>query len=52
MKLNIQLFAEQTILSNKQSTSGSPYVIYTVKVTPSNRTLSTVDVASRVTLPL
>lgn len=52
MKLNIQLFAEQTILSNKQSSSGSPYVIYTVKVTPSNRTLTTVDLYISITAHL
>ena len=42
----------QTILSNKQSTSGSPYVIYTVNVTPSNRTLSTVDLTVQITAHL
>lgn len=52
MKLNIQLFAEQTILSSKQSTTGSPYVIYTVKVTPSNRTLTTVDLYISITAHL
>ena len=35
----------QKILSNKQSTTGSPYVYYTIEVTPSNRTLTTVDIA-------
>ena len=52
MKLNIQLFAEQTILSNKQSSSGSPYIIYTVKATPSNRTLTTVDLYISITAHL
>ena len=42
----------QTILSNKQSTSGSPYVIYTVNVTPSNRTLTTVDLSVQITAHL
>lgn len=42
----------QTILSNKQSTSGSPYVIYTVNVTPSNRTLTTVDLTVQITAHL
>lgn len=52
MKLNIQLFATTTVLSSKQSTGGSPYAIYTVKVTPSNRTSSTVDVLVEVTSKL
>lgn len=52
MKLNIQLFATTTVLSSKQSTGGSPYAIYTVKVTPKNRTSSTVDVLVEVTSKL
>lgn len=42
----------QTILKDKQSTSGSPYVIYTVNVTPSNRTLTTVDLSVQITAHL
>lgn len=42
----------QTILSNKQSTSGSPYVVYTVNVMPSNRTLTTVDLSVQITAHL
>lgn len=32
-----------TILNNKRSTNGSPYAYYTVKVTTSNRTATTID---------
>lgn len=39
----------QVILSNKQSNSGSPYVIYSIEVTPSNRTMTTVDLAFKIT---
>lgn len=39
----------QVILSNKQSNSGSPYVIYSIEVTPSNRTMSSIDLAFKIT---
>lgn len=42
----------QVILSNKQSNSGSPYVIYSVEVTPSNRTMTTIDLAFKITTHL
>lgn len=44
MKLNIQLFASQTILSEQRSTYGSPYAYYTVLVETSGRTASTTDI--------
>ncbi len=52
MKLNIQMFAEQTILNSQQSTAGSPYVIYTVKAEPSNRTANSVSIKVSVTANL
>ena len=44
--------AYTTVLSNKQSTVGSPYVIYTVQLQPSSRTASTVNIDCIVTLHL
>lgn len=44
--------AYTTVLSNKQSTVGSPYVIYTVQFQPSSRTASTVNIDCIVTLHL
>lgn len=41
--------AYQTILSNQESTYGSPYCVYTVEVQPSNRTENSVSLAVRVT---
>ena len=38
----------QTILSEKQSTGGSPYAFYTVEVTPSGRTANSVNLAVKV----
>ena len=38
----------QTILSEKQSTVGSPYAFYTVEVTPSGRTANSVNLAVKV----
>lgn len=44
--------AYTTVLSNKQSTVGSPYVIYTVQLQSSLRTASTVNIDCIVTLHL
>lgn len=44
--------AYTTVLSNKQSTIGSPYVIYTVQLQSSSRTSSTVNIDCIVTLHL
>lgn len=41
--------AYTTVLSNKQSTVGSPYVIYTFQIQPSSRTSSTVNIDCIVT---
>lgn len=49
MKLNIQMFAEQTILNNVKSTGGSPYAYYTITATPSNRKLDSVDITIKAT---
>ena len=38
----------QTILSEKQSTGGSPYAFYTIEVTPSGRTANSVNLAVKV----
>lgn len=47
MKLDIQKFA--TILNEKQSTAGSPYVYYTVETTASSRTVNSVKIKITVT---
>ena len=41
-----------TILKNKKSTTGSPYVYYTVDATPSNRTTTSVDLTLKITTRL
>lgn len=38
-----------TILNEKKSTAGSPYIFYTITVNPSNRTANTVDLEIKVT---
>ena len=38
-----------TILKNKKSTTGSPYVYYTVDATPSDRTATSVKIAVKIT---
>ena len=38
-----------TILKNKKSTTGSPYVYYTVDATPSNRTTTSIDISIKIT---
>lgn len=41
-----------TILKNKKSTTGSPYVYYTVDATPSNRTTTSIDISIKITSKL